>query len=205
MKRILLLLIDHNSLVIILMMFSVFSCDEKTYVPKPRTYPRVILPEHEYKAFVDADCPMIFEIPVYTEVKKDSTFFDEKAPSDCWFNIDFPTLNGSLYCSYQPIRQAKELEDYINESFRMVKEHHIKADYIDEYPFSKPEKVYGMIFNLEGPAASSFQFYLTDSSEHFMRGSLYFNTQVRPDSLKPFYEFIKYDIIHLVNTFEWNK
>lgn len=85
----------------------------------------------------------------------------------------------------------------------MVKEHHIKADYIEELPYSKENRVFGMIFNLEGAAASSFQFYLTDSSQHFIRGSLYFNTQIRPDSLAPFYEFIKLDIIHLVNTFEW--
>jgi len=188
---------------ILLISFLLISCEERSYTPKPRTFPRVELPSHDYTTFKVPDCPFKFDMPVYCKVEKDSTFFDEKAPSKCWFNLEFPTLNGSLYCSYQDIGSKKDLEKYINEAFRMVKEHHIKADYIEELPYSKENRVFGMIFNLEGAAASSFQFYLTDSSQHFIRGSLYFNTQIRPDSLAPFYEFIKYDIIHLVNTFEW--
>lgn len=180
-----------------------FSCENSSYAPKPRTYPKVIFPERTYSQMQIAACPFIFEAPSYSSMNKDSTYFDVKAPSDCWFNLDFPELNARLFCSYQSISNKPSLEKYINESFRLVREHHIKADFIDEIPFSKPDRVFGTIFNLEGPAASSFQFYLTDSSQHFLRGSLYFNTQIRPDSLKPFYDFIKFDILHLVNTLQW--
>ncbi len=179
------------------------SCGDPHYSPKPRTYPRIDFPERKYEAYSRLSCPFSFQKPVYAEVLLDSTYFDEKAPSDCWFNLNFQGLNANLYCSYQALATKSDLEKYINESFRLVREHHIKADYIDELPYSRDNRVFGVMFNLEGPSASSFQFYLTDSSRHFLRGSLYFNTQVRPDSLAPFYEFLKYDILEIVNSLEW--
>ncbi len=179
------------------------SCGDPHYSPKPRTYPRIDFPERKYEAYSRLSCPFSFQKPVYAEVLLDSTYFDEKAPSDCWFNLNFQGLNANLYCSYQALATKSDLEKYINESFRLVREHHIKADYIDELPYSRDNRVFGVMFNLEGPSASSFQFYLTDSSRHFLRGSLYFNTQVRPDSLAPFKEILKYDILEIVNSLEW--
>ena len=61
------------------------------------------------------------------------------------------------------------------------------------------------MFNIEGPAASPFQFYLTDSTHHFLRGALYFKSEAKPDSLKPMIEFMKTDIIEMINTFAWKK
>jgi gliding motility-associated lipoprotein GldD len=181
------------------------SCGDPHYSPKPRTYPRIDFPERKYEVYSRESCPFSFQKPVYAEVLLDSTYFDEKAPSDCWFNLNFPDLNANLFCSYQPLANKMDLEKYINESFRLVREHHIKADYIDEFPYSRDNQVFGVMFNLEGPSASSFQFYVTDSARHFLRGSLYFNTQIRPDSLAPFYEFLKYDILEIVNSLEWKK
>jgi gliding motility-associated lipoprotein GldD len=82
-------------------------------------------------------------------------------------------------------------------------EHNKKATFIDEVRFEKPNSVSGFIFNLEGPVATPFQFFMSDSTEHFLRGALYFNTQIRPDSLAPLYEFVKQDISHMINTFAW--
>jgi hypothetical protein len=60
-----------------------------------------------------------------------------------------------------------------------------------------------MIYSIEGPSASPFQFYLTDSAQHFLRGSLYFNSRTNPDSLAPILNFVRIDLSHLINTFEW--
>ena len=97
------------------------------------------------------------------------------------------------------------MEKLHSDAFTLAGKHNIKADYIDEIKIQKPNHVSGFLFDIEGAAASPFQFYLTDSTKHFMRGSLYFNTESRPDSLQPVFEFMKKDIMHLINTFEWHK
>jgi hypothetical protein len=38
-----------------------------------------------------------------------------------------------------------------------------------------------------------------------MRGALYFDTKVNNDSLRPAIEYVKKDMIHMINTFGWKK
>ena len=99
---------------------------------------------------------------------------------------------------------GENFEKLRNDAFSLANKHNIKANYIDELPIEKPNGVRGFVFNIEGPVASPFQFYLTDvEDQHFLRASLYFNTQARPDSLAPVLDFVKTDLMHLINTFEW--
>ena len=181
------------------------SCDEPVYTPKPRGYPRVMLPEKGYQKFGKNFCAFDFDYPKYATIEQDKMYFDEKAPSDCWFNIKIPKLNAEIYCSYYKIDGVNTLEKLRGDAFKLAGKHTVKADFIDELPITKPNKVSGFLFNIEGPAACPFQFYLTDSSKHFMRGALYFNSESKPDSLKPSIEFLKTDVLQMINTFEWKK
>jgi gliding motility-associated lipoprotein GldD len=132
-------------------------------------------------------------------------FFDEKVKDECWFDIYVAQFDARIHCSYYPIDSKNTLEKLHSDAFTLAGKHNIKADYIDEIKIQKPNHVSGFLFDIEGAAASPFQFYLTDSTKHFMRGSLYFNTESRPDSLQPVFDFMKKDIMHLINTFEWHK
>jgi len=174
-------------------------------IPKPRAFPRVTLPVKDYVAFEEDYCHFTFERPTYTEIEQDTTFFDEKSADQCWFNIYYPDFDCRIHCSYYPITPSSPFEKLSSDAFDLAMEHNKKATYIDEVKFEKPNHVSGFIFNLEGPVATPFQFFMTDSTQHFLRGALYFNTQIRPDSLAPFYEFVKIDISHMINTFEWSK
>jgi gliding motility-associated lipoprotein GldD len=64
-------------------------------------------------------------------------------------------------------------------------------------------KVYGLIYDIEGNTASSLQFYVTDSTKHFIRGALYFNVRPNIDSVKIVLEFLKKDVLHLIQTLQW--
>lgn len=180
------------------------SCSEEVAVPKPRAYPRVIYPEKAYKPFEQTSCGFTFEQPVYAIVQRDTSFFGKKPDNDCWFNLVVPSLNAQIYCSYYPITSPKRFDELVQDAFEMTQKHNIKASYIDEIPVHRnADHVHGIVFNLEGPAASSYQFFLTDSTKNFLRGALYFNTQTRPDSLAPVIEFMKKDLDHLVSTLKW--
>ena len=173
------------------------SC-EQVHTPKPRGYFRIDLPEKQYVLF-DTTFPYIFEKPVYTIIKHDPHSPQEKY----WINMDFPSFNATVHFSYKPVEG--NLFTYLEDSHKMISKHIPKADAIfDSIIIDRDRNVFGLIYELEGSgAASPYQFFLTDSISHFVRGSLYFNFTPNNDSLEPVIEFIKEDIDHLINTFRW--
>ena len=183
-----------------------FSCnDEGIYTPKPRGFPKVVYPERGYQNFTESYCGFSFQYPSYVKIIQDTSFFDEKPVHPCWFDMYFPDFDARIHCSYYPIDAKNPYEKLRTDAFKMAVQHSVKADYIDELPIRKPDGTLGFIFDLDGPVASPFQFYLSDSTSHFLRGALYFNTKSRPDSLAPITNFIKEDIMHMVNSFSWKK
>lgn len=179
------------------------ACQETVFTPKPRGYPKVEYPQRNYKAF-DADyCNFTFQYPDYARIVQDTSYFEQQPVHPCWFDLYMESFDCRLHCSYYPVGEGKTFEELKNDAFEMVEWHNKKAIYIDERKIRKPGNVSGFTFEIEGPVASPFQFYLTDSTEHFVRGSLYFNTKARPDSLAPVYDFVKEDIYKMIDSFEW--
>ncbi len=179
------------------------ACSEPVLTPKPRAYPKVEYPERAYLPFEQNACDFSFEYPAYAVIQKDSAFFDKAPPHPCWFNIHFPGFDAMVHCSYYEIGTPKSLERLKSDAFEMVDWHNKKANYIEEKGVRLPNGTTGFVFNIEGPAASPFQFYLTDSTRHFLRGALYFNTAVNPDSIAPVLHFVREDILHMIETFQW--
>ena len=189
--------------VLALLLFLLSCGDGEVFTPKPRAFPKIEYPDRSYQKFDANYCQFTFLYPSYATVEQDTSFFDEKPADPCWFNMVMPVFNAKVYCSYYPIEG--NFEKLQNDAFNLASKHNIKADYIDELPIEKPNGVKGYVFDIEGAVASSFQFYLTDEEKHFLRGSLYFNTQARPDSLAPVLNFVKEDLMQMINTFEWTK
>jgi len=173
-----------------------YSCKE-VYTPKPRTYVRIDFPGKEYLLY-DAEEPYRFEYPAYARVAPDPS--GKNNPH--WLNIEFPALNGSIYLSYMKIQN--NLDGLIEDSRGFVYKHAIKAEQIPESRIAFNERrVYGILYDIKGNAASAVQFFVTDSTHHFLRGALYFNTQPDIDSLSPVIDFVRDDIVHFINTVEW--
>lgn len=173
-----------------------------TGTPKPRTYPRVQFPERNYRVF--NACNFEFEYPAYGELIKEKTYFDSVAPNDCWYNLYYKSFNGTLYLTYYPIANKKEFEKLVNDSYDLVSKHDVKASGRKEFPI-KLTTASGMLFKIEGNVASQTQFFLTDSTRNFIRGSLYFNNKVNTDSMQVIQDFVDKDIEHLINSFKWTK
>ncbi|HUH75252.1 MAG TPA: gliding motility lipoprotein GldD [Chitinophagales bacterium] len=179
------------------------SCKED-YTPKPSGYFQMDLPEHEYKKFENDVCPCTFEIPKYAEVQRENHFFDEKPEHPCWLNVNFPYFNATIYISYKDVTSRAEFEKVISDSYKMTFNHSQKADFIDESSIDIPNhQVYGYQFDIGGDAASSTQFFITDSVNHFIRGALYFKSKPNVDSVRPVLDFLKTDMDHMIQTFEW--
>jgi len=182
-----------------------FSCRPQTYTPKPRGYARVAFPERSYQDFEAPGFPYKFEYPKYGRVIKDTLFFGQKPENPYWINIEFPTIGGMIYISYKPINNHQSFSQLLEDSHEMSFSAHSKrADYIGEQPFEFEEhRVYGILYDVGGNAASAYQFIATDSVKHFMRGALYFDVSPNADSLKPANEFLRQDIVHLLESLRW--
>jgi gliding motility-associated lipoprotein GldD len=178
------------------------SCNSD-YTPKPRGYFKIDLPKKEYRIFNQAGYPYTFEYSVYGNVIKDSLFFDQHPENPYWINIDFPTFNGRIYLSYKEIGKNK-FDSLVADAFTMsYKQHTYKASAIQSEEFSTANGSGGVYFTLKGNTATGNQFFVTDSSKHFLRGALYFAATPNADSIQPVNDFLKKDLWHLINTLKW--
>lgn len=175
------------------------SCGSNNETPKPRGYFRIDLPKKQYISF-DTTYPYSFEYPIYAKIVPDT----EIGVEPYWVNIDFPRFSGRINLSYKKVTQ-KNLYQLFEDSRTFVNKHIPKSDgIVPEVVEDKKQNVYGLLYDIEGSGvASPFQFCLTDSVNHFIRGALYFNFAPNNDSLAPVISFIKEDIRHMVKTLKW--
>lgn len=183
--------------------FLFFSCvkREDNYTPKPKGYFRIELPAHEYvRMSSDSTLPFSFEISQH------ATFNSEpKEKGTYWMNVDYPSLGAEINMTYIPLHG--DLRELALSEEKMVGFHveYGKADNIQEdFIYDTENKIYGKIFNIEGKTtATPLTFWATDSAEHFLRATLYFKFAPNNDSLQPVINYLKEDIIEIVNTLEW--
>ena len=177
-----------------------FACGDET-VPKPKAELRLDYPAPKYN-HTQLDLPFSFEENTMTKnlmnikVNNDSTSFG--------IDINYPMLKGTIYLTYK--RVNGNLIPLIKDAQNLTQKHTIKADEIIEQKFINDQhKVFGMFYEVGGNAASQSQFYVTDSINHFLNGSLYFYAKPNYDSLYPAAVYLKNDIKHIMETLKWKE
>lgn len=194
-----------NKLVLLFSFLVIISCQNgANLIPKPRAYPKVEFPEKIYETFIYQDCPILkFEKPKYAKIVKDNTHKDQNQYHPCWFDLNIEKLQGRIHCSYIPIEHDSIFARLVKESFKVVDHVNRRSNFVEETVLKKNDTG-GVLFTFEGPAASQMQFFLTDTTNHFFKASLYFFSKTNPDSIAPIAEFIQDDMLHMIETFEWN-
>lgn len=175
------------------MLIAACGSDSPEFFPKPRGFMRLDFPDRVYSMY-EGDCSFSFEIPEYFDVQNKS--------EGCNQDILISRFNASIYMTYVAV--DTNLSMNIEYSRKLAYDHSIKADEIQEAVVSNEKnRAFGMKYNIIGNAASPYQFYLTDSLNHFLRGALYFNAKPNYDSLRPSLEYIIHDIDHMIETVIW--
>lgn len=181
----------------------VLGCNEK-FTPKPRGFFRISFPEKEYQPLQD-QYPYQFDIPRYVKIIPDLQNPDQP----WWINLEFQENKAEIHISYYNLANHQTparllLAEFMEETRELAYKHSIKANAIEERIFVNPEeKVFGTVYHIEGNAASPIQFFLTDSTHHFLRGALYIRATPDIDSLKPVIEFLEHDVIQLIESAKW--
>lgn len=177
---------------------SLGGCD-RDYLPKPLGYNRLVLPEPVYQSLPDS-LPYTFEYSRHAKLLRDTSWISERF----WIEIYYPELKANIHITYKKINNDdKLLKEFLNDTYTLTAKHQIKAYAIDEVIVKTPSGRTAVVAELDGEVPSQMQFAITDSTKNFIRGALYFNTQVQNDSLRPAIEYMKKDIMHLINTFDW--
>jgi gliding motility-associated lipoprotein GldD len=168
------------------------SCNEEK-VPKPTSHLRLEYPNGEYRTLENNSNYFTFQVNTSAIIKgknKES------------LELHYPQMKATVYLTYKPV--SNNINDLLRDAQKLTYEHVIKADDILEQPFLNPEnKVYGMFYEVGGNAATNSQFYVTDSTKHFVTGSLYFYAKPNYDSILPAASYIKKDIKKIMETFVW--
>jgi gliding motility-associated lipoprotein GldD len=179
------------------------ACNSDYSAGKKKGYFHIDLPEKKYQPFYQPGYPYTFEYPIYAKISKDTTFFDDKA-GDWWVNIDVPQFSGRIYISYKAIGGVNKFDSLVRDGFKMAYKQHVDvATSINDSLMRTPNGVEGVYFSLGGNTATANQFFLTDSTRHFLRGALYFDATPNADSLGIVNDFLKKDLQHLINTLKW--
>lgn len=171
-------------------------------VPKPKSWPRLDLPEQAYRDWSPA-CPFAADVPVYCEPRprNDAQRLPGVSPS-CWFDLRFPGQRATVHLTYRAVQN--DLPRLITDAHDFKRKHQAKAARIrDQRVLRDSARVFGTLFDVEGDVASPMVFYLTDSSTHFLYGALYFDARPNADSLAPVTARIREDMRRMVGTWRW--
>lgn len=198
-----------------------FLCCNSPYVSKKRGYFNIELPQRSYQAFDDPAFPYSFEYPSYANIVKDSTYFDANPEDPYWINVDFPRFHARIFLSYKKIggralykiKQAdgryrdslgiNVFDRMVNDAFTLTNKNNVVSNSINDSVIHNSNGVSGVFFKVGGNAATAKQFFLSDTTQNFIRGALYFDVTPNADSLRPVQDFLQADMDHMINSFRW--
>ncbi len=188
-------------LIIFLLTFVILTSCGNDPIPKPKGYLRLEYPQADYKMY-NQDLPFAFDrnmqsdTIIYKPLQDDVKSFG--------LNIEYKKLKGTIYLTYKAIDGKERLVKYLKNAQNFTQEHTKKADAIEEVVWENPvNKVYGMFYEVGGNAASQSQFYITDSINHFLTGSLYFYAKPNYDSILPAANYLQKDIKRIMESVQW--
>ncbi|MFV0483768.1 MAG: hypothetical protein ACK5MG_06710 [Bacteroidales bacterium] len=186
--------------IVILTVVILTCCSGESYVPKPNGYYRFDLPKKSYHRSKE-NLPYSFNIADYSSLEIDR----DKNAEPYWRNVVTKTtdINAKIHLSYMKI--DGNIDQYIEDAYKLAFKHTIKANNIENnLIYDTARNIYGVYYNIDGNAASPFQFFITDSTKHFLRGSIYVWSTPNIDSLQPIYDFMTEDAIEIINSIEWD-
>lgn len=193
------------------------SCNSD-FTPRPRAYFNLVLPPKEYSTFSEAGYPYSFSYPSYARISKEP---DSSGLNPYWINLEFPDFNARIHLSYKAVDGSSlykvksekngyrdsvvknSFEGLREEAYKMTYKHTVRASAIVDSSFQNPHGSSGVYFYVAGEAATSRQFYVTDSFRHFLRGALYFDASPNADSLSLVSDYIAEDMRQLIRTIKW--
>lgn len=165
-------------------------------LPKPRGWFRIDLPAQTYTVWNEG-APFTAEIPTYARLTARSSGTDAQ-----WFDLRFKQQRATVHMTWSAVND--QLPQLIEDAHIFKAKHEAKAAKIRSGRLLRDSvRVFGTLFDVEGNVASPMVFYLTDSTDNFIYGALYFDARPNADSLAPVTERLREDVRHFASTLAW--
>lgn len=174
------------------------SSDQADYIPKPKGYPRIDLPVAEYVP-IQPIHPYQFDVNKIARVLPDT--FKRAEPH--WIFVYYPTLKATVQLTYKPVQSLDNLRGMLADAYKLAAKHNVKAYSINQQRVQLRNGLSASLITLVGEVPTQFQFVTTDTTRHFLRGALYFDTATANDSLAPIIDYVKTDMMRMLNTLKW--
>jgi len=194
----------HNNILICFALAAMLfaGCGGGDYTPKPQAYLRIDMPKHSYATCDTAPLPFVFDKGLASAIELKKQTADE-----VWLDVVYPQWQGVVFLTYKRLNGPDDLRGQTDTSSRLLEKHYKLSSGVEEQGYEDPDnRVFGTVYYLKGSrVASTCQFWLTDSTRHFLRGALYLDRTPNNDSLAPVLRYMQEDIEHLVETLRWRK
>ncbi len=169
------------------------------FTPKPKGYLRIEPGTPRYSLLLGDELPYAFEVSRLAVV--------EQPPAGqpaTWINIVYPELRAKVYCSYLSV--TPHTFPQADQESRALLLRQVRQADVAEKAYTNPEaRVYASLFEVSGDVPSPLQFVVTDSVLHFFRGALYYEQYGNADSIAPVTDYLRQDIMELIQTFYWKR
>ncbi len=169
------------------------SCNS-SYKPKPRGFNHISFPERNYEAL------HVKNVYLFQKNSLADHYFDKEFP---WVTIKYKKLGAEILITHKKIETKPDLDTFIEESYKLIGRHQIKAESIIEKKVITSKKKQAIIFEIKGEVASPYQFITTDSTKNFLRAALYLDMPIENDSITPIINYLKDDVNQILNTLTW--
>lgn len=189
-----------KALPLLLLVCLLASCHDGNETPKPQAYLRIDLPPHKYISYDTVSLPFTFDYSDQAQI-----VWKKGRQGEKWLDITYPKHKGYVFLTYKPLRGPQDLRGQVDTSYKFLETHFSYSSGIDENRFVDPNNhIYGTTYRLKGQnVASTYQFWVSDSTRHFLRGSLYIDCSPNNDSLAPVLTYIQEDMNHLIESLRW--
>ena len=177
---------------IIFLALIVFSCNNNVNLPKQKAY---FAPEFEIPTYkkISFDCNYSFNINSQASINN---------IKNCNYEIYYKNLNAKIFINQ--IVLSNSIEKVLNTFNQKINENSRLSDQIIQSNYVNiDKKIYSKLYSFVGNSPSNIQFYVTNQTDKFLTGSLFFETEPNYDSLFPYIDYIRNDIKKMVDSFRW--
>lgn len=191
-----------NLLFALLLLTATVSCGHRNdYSPKPEAYLRLDMPPQSYHKVDTMALPFVFEASDEAEmhIKKDQN-------REKYIDLYYPRYQATVFLTYKALERG-EWQAQVDTSYKFLSQHFDFSSGVDEKQYLDPSNhIVATTYQLKGSkVASTYQFWVSDTTSHFIRGALFLDRTPNNDSLAPVLDYLQHDLRHLVESIRWRE
>ena len=175
-----------------------FSCDETSYLPREKAFLRLEFEKPMYDTFSSEFSKLNFIFNnAYASFEKVS---DKKTV------LRYKDIKIDIVLSDIQLENTSSIEESLQNFYMFLEPHRKKSNQTSVKEFvSADNKRFAKVFEMRGPVASPLQYYVTDSINNFLFGSMNLTEKSDYDSIYPSVMYVKNDIFSIIESVNWEK